>query len=114
MNEMTRTLEEVKESVRTENWRQRIQECQQSGKSVQVWCKENGIAASTYYKYLRKIRETLLQDNQIVALELPKTEKPADIRIECGTITVTLERTIFCVQTYYTTPSMRQHYIFLL
>ena len=90
MNEMTRTLEEVKESVRTENWRQRIQECQQSGKSVQVWCKENGIAASTYYKYLRKIRETLLQDNQIVALELPKPECSSDIRIECGTITVTL------------------------
>ena len=90
MNEMTRTIEEVKESVRTENWRQRIQECQQSGKSVQVWYKENGIAASTYYRYLRKIRETLLQDNQIVALELPKTEKSADIRIEYGAITVTL------------------------
>ena len=66
MNEMTRTIEEVKESVRTENWRKRIQKCQQSGKSVQVWCKENGIAAGTYYKYLRKIRETLPQDNQIV------------------------------------------------
>jgi hypothetical protein len=91
MNEMTRTIEEVKESVRTENWRQRIQECQQSGKSVQVWCNENGIAASTYYKYLRKFRETLLQDNQIVALELPKTEKSANIRIEYGAITVTLE-----------------------
>ena len=63
MNEMTRAIEEVKESVKTENWRQRIQECQQSGKSVQTWCKENGIAASTYYRYLRKIRETLLQDN---------------------------------------------------
>ena len=94
MNEMTRTIEEVKESVRTENWRQRIQECQQSGKSVQAWCKENGIAASTYYKYLRKIRETLLQDNQIVALELPKPERSSDIRIECGAITVTLPENV--------------------
>lgn len=94
MNEMTRTIEQVKESVRTENWRQRIQECQQSGKSVHAWCKENGIAASTYYKYLRKIRETLLQDNQIVALELPNPESPSDIRIECGAITVTLPGTI--------------------
>lgn len=90
MNEMTRTIEEMKDRVKMDNWRQRIQECQQSGKSVQVWCKENGIAASTYYRYLRKIRETLLQDNQIVALELPKSESPDDIRIECGTITITL------------------------
>ena len=62
MNEMTRTIAEMKDRVKTETWQQRIQECQQSGKDVQVWCKENGIAASTYYRYLRKIRETLLQD----------------------------------------------------
>ena len=43
MNEMTRTIEEMKDRVKTETWQQRIQECQQSGKSVQVWCKENGI-----------------------------------------------------------------------
>ena len=48
MNEMTRTIAEMKDRVKTETWQQRIQECQQSGKGVQVWCKENGIAASTY------------------------------------------------------------------
>jgi len=90
MKEMTRAITEMKDNVKTETWQQRIQECQQSGKRVQVWCKENGIAASTYYKYLRKIRETLLQDNQIVALELPKPECSSDIRIVCGSITVTL------------------------
>ena len=94
MNEMTRTIEEMTDREKTETWQQRIQECQQSGKGVQVWCKENGIAASTYYRYPRKIRETLLQDNQIVALELPKPECSSDIRIECGTITVTLHGNI--------------------
>ena len=94
MNEMTRRITEVKDRVKTDTWRQRIQECQQSEKSVQAWCKENGIAASTYYRYLRKIRETLLQDNQIVALELPKPERSSDIRIECGAITVTLPENV--------------------
>ena len=70
MKEMTRAIAEMKDREKTGNRQQRIQECQHSGKGVQAWCKENGIAASTYYKYLRKIRETLLQDNQIVALEL--------------------------------------------
>ena len=70
MKEMTRAIAEMKDREKTGNWQQRIQECQYSGKGVQAWCKENGIAVSTYYKYLRKIRETLLQDNQIVALEL--------------------------------------------
>lgn len=36
MNEMTKTIEEVKDRVKTDNWWQRIQECQQSGKSVQA------------------------------------------------------------------------------
>lgn len=94
MNEMTRAITEVKDRVKTDTWRQRIQECQQSGKSVHAWCEEKGISTSTYYRYLRKIRETLLQDNQIVALEMPKPESPSDIRIECGSITVTLPGTV--------------------
>lgn len=32
----------------------------------------------------------MLQDNQIVALELPNSESSSVIRTECGAITVTL------------------------
>lgn len=94
MNEMTTTITEVKNRVKLDTWRQRIQECQQSGKSIRSWCEENGVAVSSYYSYLRKIRESLLQDNQIAALEVPKPEGTGDIRIECGTITVTLPGTV--------------------
>lgn len=92
MNEMTTAITEIKSKVTMEEWKQRILECQQSGKSVRCWCAENGISVSSYYHYLRKIRESLLQENQIIPLNVPKSdsESVTGIRIECGDITVTL------------------------
>jgi len=45
------------------------------------------------YHYLRKIREFMLQERQIVPLELPKPASSPGIRIEFGGITVTLLET---------------------
>jgi len=75
-----------------EQWKQRIMECQQSGMSIKAWCQENGVATSSYYHYLRKIRESMLQEKQLVPLKLPKAS--AGIRIETSGITVTLPETV--------------------
>ena len=75
-----------------EQWQQRIMDCQQSGMSIKAWCQENGVAVSSYYHYLRKIRESMLQEKQIVPLELPKAS--VGIRIETCGITVTLPETV--------------------
>lgn len=92
MNEMTTAITEIKSKVTLEEWKQRILECQQSGKSVRCWCAENGLSVSSYYHYLRKIRESLVQENQIIPLNVPKSagESVSGIRIACGDITVTL------------------------
>jgi hypothetical protein len=76
-----------------EQWQQRIMDCQQSGMSIKAWCQENGVATSSYYHYLRKIRENMLQEKQIVPLELPKPSSSPAIRIESGSVTVTLPET---------------------
>lgn len=51
----------VKRQVRTEEWRKRIKECQASGIPVTHWCKQNGVCEQTYYKYLKKFREELIE-----------------------------------------------------
>ena len=73
-------------------------DCQQSGMSIKAWCRENGIAASSYYHYLRKIRENMLQEKQIVPVELPKTTGSSGIRIESCGITVTLPESVTAEQ----------------
>jgi transposase-like protein len=91
MNKITTEITEIKTTVSMEQWQQRITECQQSGMSIKAWCQENGVATSSYYHYLRKIRESMLQEKQLVPLKLPKAS--TGIRIETSGITVTLPET---------------------
>ena len=93
MNKITTAITEIKTTVSMEQWQQRIMECQQSGMSIKAWCQENGVATSSYYHYLRKIRESMLQEKQLVPLKLPKPSSSPAIRIESGSVTVTLPET---------------------
>ena len=76
MNKITTEITEIKTTVSMEQWQQRIMDCQQSGMSIKAWCRENGVATSSYYHYLRKIRESMLQEKQLVPLELPSLHHP--------------------------------------
>ena len=98
MNKITTAITEIKTTVSMEQWQQRIMECQQSGMSIKAWCQENGVATSSYYHYLRKIRESMLQEKQIVPVELPKPTGSSGIRIESGEITVTLPESVSAEQ----------------
>ena len=75
-----------------DEWRQRITDCKNSGMSVKAWCRENGVATSFYYHYLRKIRESVLVENQLVSIEKPTISE--GIRIESAGITVTLPESV--------------------
>ena len=92
MNEMSKAIAEVRTKVTPEEWQQRITECRESGQSIRAWCENNGIAASSYFHNLRKLRESVLQENRIVPLEMPRPEaaRSSEIRIEAGDITVSL------------------------
>ena len=77
-----------------DEWKQRIIDCQNSGMSIRTWCQENGVAVSSYYHYLRKIRESMLQESQLVQIELPKPVSSPGIHIESEGITVTLPENV--------------------
>lgn len=55
---------EIKMQLRHKEWAAMVQECQASGKRVDIWCQENGIKVSTYYKRLNVLRNELIEGNE--------------------------------------------------
>lgn len=92
MTDITTAIQEVKRKVSLQEWQERIVECRQSGMGVQAWCKARGISASTYYRSLRRIRESVLEENKLIPLEAPPAaaSPAAEIRIEANGIAITL------------------------
>ena len=94
MTNLTTAITEIKSKVSLQEWQQRILDCQNSGMSVKAWCQQNGISTGSYYFHLRKIRESVLEENQIIPLEPPKPVSSTGIRIESDSITITLPETV--------------------
>jgi hypothetical protein len=46
---------------RLEQWNAIIQERINSGKCVDVWCKENNITRDSYYYWLRKVKHSVIK-----------------------------------------------------
>ena len=93
MNEMTAAIAKTKRTVSTEEWRQRIERCQNSGMRVKDWCEENGIKVGAYYFQLRKLRESVIEENQIVALRQSEPERKCETEIHAGKIQICLPDT---------------------
>ena len=66
-------VSQVKNQFRMEQWKQRIQECQASGMSVSSWCKQNGFAEQTYYRYLKRFRQQLCESLPVPVVEQEKS-----------------------------------------
>ncbi len=62
------SLVDAKHESYLQLWNNRVMECRNSGKSVSVWCKENGINIKTYYYWQKrvwdKVTNTLIHGNQ--------------------------------------------------
>ena len=52
--QMTTGIQELKQAARMQEWSARIIECRSSGKNVRAWCKEQGIASQTYYRWEKR------------------------------------------------------------
>ena len=58
----TKAIVAIKEEVRLREWQRVYEEWRASGQSVREWCEENGVAPSTFYHRLRRIREKLCEE----------------------------------------------------
>ena len=45
----------VKHMARLSEWKERVINCRNSGKPVQVWCEENQLNRKTYYRWERLV-----------------------------------------------------------
>ena len=52
---------EIRRQVRLSQWSAMVREREESGLSVQAYCRQVGIAAKTYYYRLRKLREAAVE-----------------------------------------------------
>ena len=59
------TLNSAKHASKMAEWRIRIGECRNSGKTVTAWCKENHISLKTYYRWQRIIWDTETENRSI-------------------------------------------------
>ena len=62
-------------AVREEQWIQTIAAAKQSGQPIKVWCAEHGVPLSSFSKWQRKMRDSLLAEEkaeiQFQELEMP-------------------------------------------
>ena len=86
--EETRSIVQIKAGLSVRNWEAQIRACQESGKTVKEWCRDNGIPVGTYYARLRKVREAAIAEEQ--RLFPLASEQSAGIRIKAGGIDISL------------------------
>ena len=51
-------------AVREEQWLQTIAAAKQSGQPIKVWCAEHSVPVSSFYKWQRKMRDSLLAEEK--------------------------------------------------
>ncbi|MCM1566835.1 MULTISPECIES: IS66 family insertion sequence element accessory protein TnpA [unclassified Dehalobacter] len=48
---------EATRQYRLNQWAQRIRECRSSGQKIADWCAEHGLSETTYFYWLKRVRE---------------------------------------------------------
>ena len=97
-------VQKVSHAVTKEQWKQMIVERQASGMTVRDWCLEKGITESTYYYWLKIIRQDIcdtmpskfvpiLQENTSIDVTEKSTEDIAAI-ISNGNLTISIKNSI--------------------
>ena len=72
-------INEVKRTIRHENWKLMYEEYQSSGMTVKDWSEAHGISVKTFYYRLRVLCKNLLKEKEthdIVPIETCKNDLP--------------------------------------
>ena len=61
---------EIRQRVSRDTWQSRIHDCRSSGLTISAWCEQHNIRESTYYYWLRKLRQELVVSKSIDSRDL--------------------------------------------
>ena len=66
----TMDVMEIRQRVSRDTWQSRIHDCRSSGLTISAWCEQHNIRESTYYYWLRKLRQELVVSKSIDSRDL--------------------------------------------
>lgn len=78
---MSRELQTMNQQNKLALWTGRIRSCRNSGQTVTVWCKENGICEQTYYRWQKRLVEMakVQQEMQFAEVTPVQTVRPGNV-----------------------------------
>ena len=68
---MGRELQAANHNQRLAEWSKRVEACRKSGQTVSQWCRENGVAVSTYFLWQRKVFQAVSEKAEVCFAEVP-------------------------------------------
>ena len=84
------TIYDVQNAAKLPIWQERVRECRTSGMSVKAWCKAQGLDFTTYYRWEKKVLESVIPtqretkpDCEATALPMPAVQsQPSIVKVE--------------------------------
>ena len=86
------TSAELKHHAKQQEWAAQIQNCRSSGLPVRAWCRQEGINASTYYRWERELLTGVRKNGAppstaVTFAELPEPKKMSrNVAERCATL----------------------------
>ena len=68
---MGQELQAANHNQRLAEWGKRVEACRNSGQTVSQWCRENGVAVSTYFLWQRKVFQAVSEKAEVCFAEVP-------------------------------------------
>lgn len=78
---MDNSLKTISRNQQLQIWSERVKDCRNSGLPVKTWCLNNGVKASTYYAWQKRLFNAITKPEPTEIVVQPKTEF-AEIPIE--------------------------------
>ena len=89
---MRAKIQNINDDARLNHWKQIIQECRNSGLPVKTWFRQNDVSEPSYYYYLKKIRQSIIEDCKesksffLLSYKKKRKREPKNIVITKGDI----------------------------
>ena len=87
---MEQGLQRINHQGHLAEWSRRVEACRKSGQQESEWCAEQGIPASTYYSWQRKVFQSAVSENEVCFAEVSVRPAVAEMAasIQCGELRV--------------------------
>lgn len=76
------TTREAKHAIRMREWSQMVKQCQESGMTVNEWCKQNDLKPTCYYYRLAQLRKEILNQNKLMPSTSQESSTPTLVKVD--------------------------------